>query len=104
MSRLKPHADYLILKPDPDGVQKIGRIFVDTNVASDLLIGTVVEAGPGKLLYDGSYADLTFTEGMKVVYPKYATEIKLHNTKFHIVVAAEILSELIEEEGDDAKE
>jgi len=101
MSKLKPHADYLIVKPDPEGVQKVGRIFVDTNVASDLLIGTIVEAGPGKLLYDGTYAPLTFNVGMKVVYPKYATELKLGTDKYHIILASEVLSELIEDDDEE---
>ena len=75
---LKPLGDRLVIKPTPrEEMTKSGIVLPDT-AKERPQEGTVLAAGPGRILDDGSREAMDVSVGQKVLFQKYAgTEFKL---------------------------
>ena len=90
---LKPLGDRLVVKPTPrEEMTKSGIVLPDT-VKEKPQEGTVVSAGPGRLLEDGERETMEIKKGDKVLYAKYAgTEFKIEGEELLIVSQKDILA------------
>ena len=71
-SQFQPLGDYVLV--EPDGVDELtpGGIALPENRERDAVeTGTVVSAGPGKLLKDGARAPMSVKAGDRVIYSQY---------------------------------
>ena len=90
---LKPLGDRLVVKPTPrEEMTKSGIVLPDT-VKEKPQEGTVVAAGPGRILEDGKREAMDIKKGDKVLYAKYAgTECKLDEDELLILSQKDILA------------
>jgi chaperonin GroES len=71
-TNLRPLGDRLVVQPTPrEEMTKSGIVLPDT-AKEKPQEGTVIAAGPGRLLDDGKREALDVNEGDKVLYAKYA--------------------------------
>jgi chaperonin GroES len=77
-TQLKPLGDRLVVKPTPrEEMTKSGIVLPDT-AKERPQEGTVLAAGPGRTLDDGTREAMEVSVGQKVLFQKYAgTEFKL---------------------------
>ena len=72
---LKPISDNLVIKQEePETKTASGIIIPDSASAERSLRGTVVAAGPGKLLENGSRQTMEVRVGDKILFKTYAPE------------------------------
>ena len=92
-TKLKPLGDRVVIQPTPrEEMTKSGIVLPDT-VKEKPQEGTVVSAGPGRLLEDGKRESMDVKAGDKVLYAKYAgTEFKLEDEDLLIVSQKDILA------------
>ena len=90
---LKPLGDRLVVRPkDRDATTKSGIVLPDT-AKEKPQEGTVLSAGPGRILDDGKRESMDVKEGQKVLYAKYAgTEFKIDGDELLIVSQKDILA------------
>lgn len=90
---LKPLADRVVIKPKPrEETTKTGIVLPDT-AKEKPQEGTVVAAGPGRVLEDGSRAPLDLKVGDTVLYAKYAgTEYRVDNEEVLILKESDVLA------------
>jgi chaperonin GroES len=92
-TKLRPLGDRVVVKPTPrEEMTKTGIVLPDT-AKEKPQEGTVVAAGPGRILDDGKREQMDVKEGQKVLYAKYAgTEFKLDEEELLIVSQKDILA------------
>jgi chaperonin GroES len=92
-TKLRPLGDRVVVRPTPrEEMTKTGIVLPDT-AKEKPQEGTVVAAGPGRILDDGKREQMDVKEGNKVLYAKYAgTEFKLDDEELLIVSAKDILA------------
>ena len=92
-TKLRPLGDRVVVKPTPrEEMTKSGIVLPDT-AKEKPQEGTVIAAGPGRLLDDGKREQMDVKEGQKVLYAKYAgTEFKLDEEELLIVSQKDILA------------
>ena len=92
-TKLRPLGDRVVVKPTPrEEMTKSGIVLPDT-VKEKPQEGTVVAAGPGRILEDGKREAMDIKKGDKVLYAKYAgTEFKLEDEDLLIVSQKDILA------------
>jgi len=92
-TNLRPLGDRLVVQPTPrEDMTKSGIVLPDT-AKEKPQEGTVVAAGPGRLLDDGKREAMDVKEGDKVLYAKYAgTEFKVDDEDLLIVSQKDILA------------
>ncbi len=92
-TKLRPLGDRVVVKPTPrEEMTKSGIVLPDT-VKEKPQEGTVVSAGPGRLLEDGKRETMDIKKGDKVLYAKYAgTEFKLDDEDLLIVKQSDVLA------------
>jgi len=92
-TKLRPLGDRVVVKPTPrEEMTKSGIVLPDT-VKEKPQEGTVVAAGPGRILEDGKREAMDIKTGDKVLYAKYAgTEFKLEDEDLLIVSQKDILA------------
>ena len=90
---LKPLGDRLVVKPTPrEEMTKSGIVLPDT-AKEKPQEGTVIAAGPGRILDDGKREAMDVKKGDKVLYAKYAgTEFKVEGDELLIVSQKDILA------------
>ena len=99
---MKRRAEYDIIEPigkrvvvrkdDNKRETKSGIVLPDT-VKEKPQEGTIIAAGPGKILEDGKRETMDVKEGDKVLYAKYAgTEFKIDDDELLIVSQKDILA------------
>jgi len=90
---LKPLGDRLVVKPTPrEEMTKSGIVLPDT-AKERPQEGTVLAAGPGRILDDGSREAMDVSVGQKVLFQKYAgTEFKLEEEELLILSQKDILA------------
>jgi chaperonin GroES len=90
---LKPLADRVLVKPKArEETTKSGIVLPDT-AKEKPQEGTVVAAGPGRVLDDGTRVPLDVKVGDSVLYAKYAgTEYKIENEDHLILKESDILA------------
>ena len=92
-TKLRPLGDRVVVLPTPrEEMTKSGIVLPDT-VKEKPQEGTVVSAGPGRLLEDGKRESMDVKKGDKVLYAKYAgTEFKVDGDELLIVSQKDILA------------
>ena len=92
-TKLRPLGDRVVVKPTPrEEMTKSGIVLPDT-AKEKPQEGTVLAAGPGRILDDGKREAMDVKEGQKVLYAKYAgTEFKVEGDELLIVSQKDILA------------
>jgi chaperonin GroES len=92
-TQLKPLGDRLVVKPTPrEETTKSGIVLPDT-AKERPQEGTVLAAGPGRTLDDGSREQMEVAVGQKVLFQKYAgTEFKLDEDELLILSQKDVLA------------
>ena len=92
-TKLRPLGDRVVVRPTPrEEMTKTGIVLPDT-AKEKPLEGTVVAAGPGRILDDGKREQIDVKEGNKVLYAKYAgTEFRVDEEELLIVSQKDILA------------
>ena len=92
-TKLKPLGDRVVIKPTPrEEMTKSGIVLPDT-AKEKPQEGTIIAAGPGKVLDDGKRETMDVKSGDKVLYAKYAgTEFKVDGDELLIVSQKDILA------------
>ncbi len=90
---LKPLHDRVIVKPLKENeTTKSGIILPDTSKEKPER-GEVVAAGPGRLLDNGSRAEMSVKTGNKILFKKYSPdEVKVDGQEYLILDEREILA------------
>ena len=91
--KLRPLGDRVVVRPTPrEEMTKSGIVLPDT-AKEKPQEGTIVAAGPGKILDDGKRETMDVKAGDKVLYAKYAgTEFKVDGDELLIVSQKDILA------------
>jgi chaperonin GroES len=92
-TKLRPLGDRVVVKPSPrEEVTKSGIVLPDT-VKERPQEGTILAAGPGSILEDGSRGKMDVAVGDKILYAKYAgTEFKVDGEDLLIISQKDILA------------
>ena len=92
-TKLNPRGDRCVIRPTPrEEMTKSGILLPDT-AKEKPQEGTVIAAGPGRILDDGKRESMDVKEGQKVLYAKYAgTEFKVDDEDLLIVSQKDILA------------
>ena len=92
-TKLRPLGDRVVIQPTPrEDMTKSGIVLPDT-AKEKPQEGSIVAAGPGKILDDGTREAMDVKVGDKVLYAKYAgTEFKLDGDDVLIVSQKDILA------------
>ncbi len=92
-TKLRPLGDRVVVKPSArEETTKSGIVLPDT-AKEKPQEGTIVAAGPGRVLDDGKRESMDVKEGDKVLYAKYAgTEFKIDGDEYLIVSQKDILA------------
>lgn len=93
---IKPLEDRILIKPLEKETQTSSGIYLPESASEKPQQGTVVAAGPGKLLDGGERAKPAVKKGDLVMFGKYSgTEIEIKG-KTHLIVRESELLGLIE--------
>jgi chaperonin GroES len=92
-TQLKPLGDRVVVKPTPrEEMTKSGIVLPDT-AKERPQEGTILAAGPGRILDDGSREPMDVSVGQKILFQKYAgTEFKLDDDELLILSQKDILA------------
>jgi chaperonin GroES len=92
-TKLRPLGDRVVIQPTPrEEMTKSGIVLPDT-AKEKPQEGTILAAGPGRILEDGKREQMDVKEGDKVLYAKYAgTEFKVEGDELLIVSQKDILA------------
>lgn len=91
-TQLKPLGDRLVVKADDKEEKTASGIFLPDTAQEKPLRGTVLAAGPGRVLDNGTVQPLEVKAGDKILFGKYSgTEIKLDGESFLILKESEVL-------------
>jgi chaperonin GroES len=92
---IKPLADRVLIKPKArEETTRSGIVLPDT-AKEKPQEGTIIAAGPGRVLDDGTRVPLDVKVGDSVLYAKYAgTEYKIDNEEHLIVKESDILAKV----------
>jgi len=94
-TKLRPLGDRCVIKPTArEEMTKSGIVLPDT-AKEKPQEGTILAAGPGRILEDGKRESMDVKEGQRVLYAKYAgTEFKIEGDELLIVSQKDILAVL----------
>ena len=92
-TKLRPLGDRVVVKPTArEEMTKSGIVLPDT-AKEKPQEGTILAAGPGRILDDGKREAMDVKKGDKVLYAKYAgTEFKIDDEDLLIVSQKDILA------------
>jgi len=92
-TKLRPLGDRVVIEPTPrEEMTKSGIVLPDT-AKEKPQEGTIIAAGPGRILDDGKREAMDVKKGDKVLYAKYAgTEFKIDDEDLLIVSQKDILA------------
>ena len=92
-TKLRPLGDRVVIQPTPrEEMTKSGIVLPDT-AKEKPQEGTILAAGPGRILDDGKREAMDVKKGDKVLYAKYAgTEFKIDSDELLIVSQKDILA------------
>jgi chaperonin GroES len=92
-TQLKPLGDRLVVRPSArEEMTKSGIVLPDT-AKERPQEGTIMAAGPGRILDDGSREAMDVKVGQKILFQKYAgTEFKLDEEELLILSQKDVLA------------
>ncbi len=91
--KLKPLSDRVVIAQTEAETKTEGGILLPDSAKEKPQQGKVVAVGPGKMLDDGSWSELSVKKGDNVYYGKYAgTEVEIGLKKYVIVKESDILA------------
>jgi len=90
---IRPLGDRVVIKPaNKEEVSAAGVILPDTAKEKPQK-GTIIAAGPGRVLDNGTRQALEVSEGQTVLYAKYAgTEVKIEGEEYLILSEKDVLA------------
>ncbi len=92
---IRPLYDRVLVKRLESEQKSAGGIIIPDTAQEKTQYGTVVAAGEGKLIADGSLRALKVKQGDKVIFGKFSgTEVKLAGEEFLILREEELLGKL----------
>jgi chaperonin GroES len=95
---IKPLGSRVLIKPDESATMTAGGLHIPNSAEEKPHQGTVVSAGPGRVLESGTVVAMDVKAGDKILYGKYSgTEVLLEGQKLLIMQEDDILAVL---EGD----
>ena len=90
---LKPLADRVVVERLPPPEKSTGGIVLPDTAQDKPREGTVIAAGPGRLLENGQFHPLEVHQGDRVLFGSYAgNEIKVDGKEYLILKEEEILA------------
>lgn len=90
---VKPLADRVVIKPKVREETTKGGIVLPDTAKEKPQEGTIVAAGPGRVLEDGTRVPMDVKVGDSVLYAKYAgTEYRIDNEEHLILKESDILA------------
>lgn len=92
--KLKPLNNHVIVKASSkEEITKSGIVLPDTMDKEKPEQGEVIAVGPGKLIDNGSRAEMTVKIGDKVVFKKYSPDdIKIDGEEYLVISENDILA------------
>ncbi len=92
-TNIKPLEDRILVRPEEGEETTASGIVIPDTAKEKPQEGTVLAAGPGRILDDGKREAMDVQEGQKVLYAKYAgTEFKVEGEDLLIVSQKDILA------------
>jgi chaperonin GroES len=89
---VKPLEDRVLVKPLEQASVTSSGLYLPESSKEKPIQGTVVAAGPGKILENGTRASMSVSKGDRVVYSKYAgTEVDIDGVEHLILRETELL-------------
>ena len=93
--KLNPLSDRIVVKADQAEETTASGIILPDTAKEKPQIGTVVNAGPGKMNDSGTLIKMTLKKGDKVLYGKYSgTEVNVSGEELLIMRESDILATL----------
>jgi chaperonin GroES len=94
--RIRPLDDRVVVEPAEAEERTSGGIVLPDTAQERPQRGTVVAAGPGKLLDSGQRGTLSVAVGDQVIFGKYGgTDIEIEGTEYKILHESDILAKLL---------
>lgn len=91
--KLKPLSDYVVVKALSEEVTKGGIVIPDTVDKEKPERGEVLAVGEGRLLDNGSRANVSVKAGDKVMFKKYSPdEVKIDGEEYLIIRESDIIA------------
>lgn len=93
--KIRPLDDRVVVQPVEAEEKTAGGIVLPDTAKEKPLQGKVVAVGPGRLLDDGSRAEISVKKGDMVLYGKYSgTEVKVEGEDYLILKESDILAKM----------
>ncbi|MBE0536652.1 MAG: co-chaperone GroES [Phycisphaerae bacterium] len=90
--KLKPLDDRVVVKPEEAEEKTAGGIVLPDTAKEKPMMGKVIAVGEGKLLDNGSRAQIGVKKGQLVLYGKYAgSDVEIDKVEYKILRESEIL-------------
>ncbi len=88
--RIKPIGDRIVVRRQPSQEKTVGGILLPDSAKNKPQRGTVLAAGPGKLMKDGTRRGLQVKEGDTILFTSWAgDEYREHKSRDEILVMRE---------------
>ncbi|RMF96869.1 MAG: co-chaperone GroES [Planctomycetota bacterium] len=93
---LRPLDDRIVVEPVAAEETTAGGIVLPDTAKEKPQRGTVLAVGPGKLLDDGSRAEMSVAVGDEVIFGKYAgSDIEVDGKELKILRESEVLAKVV---------
>ena len=94
--KIRPLDDRVVIEPLEAEERTSGGIVLPDSAKEKPQRGTIIAAGPGKLLDNGDRATLSVVIGDEVIYGKYGgSDVELNGADVKILREADILAKVI---------
>ena len=90
--KLRPLDDRIVIKQSEAEEKTAGGIILPDTAKEKPQIGTVVAVGPGKVLDDGTRAQMSVKNKDEVIYAKYiGSDVEIDGEKYVILKESDVL-------------
>lgn len=91
--KINPLEDRIVIEQHTAEEKTAGGIFLPENAKEKPQRGTVVAAGPGKMLDSGNRGKMSVRVGDEVLFAKYSgTEVEVSGTKYTVLKENDVLA------------
>ena len=96
MAKIRPLEDRVVIKQIEAEEKTAGGIVLPDTAKEKPQRGKVVSVGPGKLLDNGTRAEIALKEGDEVLFGKYSgTDLKVDGDEVKILRETDILAKIV---------